>query len=52
MQHRLEELRSEHAGDAVALEISRESQEEIDLYREHGDCYGYGFFVMARPLRA
>ena len=52
MEHRLEALRGEYAGDAMALEILQESQEEIDLYRQHGDCYGYAFFVMSRPPRA
>jgi SAM-dependent methyltransferase len=40
--------RAEHAGDAEALAVTARMEEEIDLYRRHGDSFGYVFFVMAR----
>ena len=48
MQAVLEDFRTRHAGDAEALAVAARSQGEIDLYREHGDAFGYGFFVMRR----
>ncbi len=37
-----------HAGDPEALAVADRSQHEIDVYRRHGDTFGYGFFVMQR----
>ena len=37
-----------HPGDSEALALAARMEHEIDLYRRHGDFYGYGFFVMAR----
>lgn len=47
-QARLEELREKYAGDEIAMEVIAMAQEEIDLYREHADCYGYDFYVLRK----
>jgi len=44
----LERFRVAHAGDDEALEVAARSQYELDLYRRHPECFGYGFFVMQR----
>ncbi len=46
MQDRLDRLASKYAGDPVAEAVIAESREEIAVFREHGDTYGYVFLVM------
>ena len=45
IEARLAELREKHAGDPLGLELLAEHEVEIDMYRRHGHCYGYEFFV-------
>ena len=47
LEPRLDRLERKYAGDALAEAVLREQREEIALYRDHGDCYGYMFLVMA-----
>lgn len=44
----LERFRAAHADDPQALAVAARSEREIEVYRAHGDCFGYVFFVMAR----
>lgn len=48
IEARLATLRERHAGDDAALAVLDAEQAEIDLYRRHGDAFGYVFFVMQR----
>jgi SAM-dependent methyltransferase len=48
MLERIEGLRVTYQGDAVAMAVLEECQAEVDVFRRHGDSYGYAFFV-ARP---
>lgn len=47
MQDRLDGLAPKYAGDPVAEAVIAESREEIAVFREYGDTYGYVFLVMA-----
>ena len=47
IERRLAELAPKYAGDPVGEAVLREAREEIELYRNHADSYGYAFFVMA-----
>jgi SAM-dependent methyltransferase len=49
MAARIEHLAPSYAGDPVACEVLDACRMEIDVYREHGDCYGYAFFVLQKP---
>jgi SAM-dependent methyltransferase len=40
--------KAEHPEDAEALAVIAQMEQEIEIYRHHGDSFGYGFFVMAR----
>ncbi|MEZ5559597.1 MAG: class I SAM-dependent methyltransferase [Pseudomonadales bacterium] len=46
MRARLGELRKRHAGDAVAMSVLDECEQEIALFERHSDCYAYAFLVM------
>jgi SAM-dependent methyltransferase len=48
MGARLAALRDRHAGDAAAQGALDEMQAEVDLYRRHGDSYGYEMIVARR----
>jgi SAM-dependent methyltransferase len=48
MTERIERLRALPGRDAAAIAVLDECLAEIDVYRRHGDSYGYAFFV-ARP---
>jgi len=48
IEKRLVMLREKYAGNEVALARIAKTQEEIDLRREHGDCYGYVFYVLRK----
>lgn len=45
MGARLDILEERYAGDPAARAVLEGSREEIAFYRQHGDCYGYAFFV-------
>ena len=47
MQERIELVRARFTGSPTAEAVLRECEQEIVMYREHSDCYGYTFFVMA-----
>lgn len=44
----LTDFRLRYAGNDEALEVAARSQAEIEIYRQHPDAFGYGFFVMRR----
>ena len=39
----------EWAGLPEAEAVLREATDEIEMYRQHGNCFGYAFFVMRKP---
>jgi serine/threonine-protein kinase HipA len=41
-------FRARHPGDAQATAVAEEAESEIDLYRRHGDAYGYVFYLAQR----
>jgi len=45
---RLFELKEKYAGDQEALAVIGSSEYEIEMFREHSDCYGYTFFAAER----
>jgi len=45
MASRLDDLEPCYAGDPAAQAVLEECREEIAVYRQYGDCYGYAFFV-------
>jgi SAM-dependent methyltransferase len=49
LEARLADFRVRCAGDAEALALIEGEQAEIDLYRRHGDSYGYVFYVAQAP---
>jgi SAM-dependent methyltransferase len=48
MESRIATLRARHAGDATAEGALGEMQAEVDMYRRHGDSYGYEMIVARR----
>ena len=48
LAERAARFRAEHPEDAEALAVTTGMEHEIEIYRRHGDTFGYGFFVMAR----
>jgi hypothetical protein len=48
MSRRIESLAQRYRGDAVAERVLEACREEIAIYRDHADCYGYAFFVVRR----
>ncbi len=48
MEENLKRLRVEHQGNESALAKIASTQEEIDLYRNFADCYGYVFYVLQK----
>lgn len=46
LEKRLVELRSKYKDDGAALSIIEGTQQEIDLYRDYSDYYGYVFYIM------
>ena len=46
MAGRIEAVAARHEGDPLAEAVLEESREEIAVYREHADCYGYVFMVL------
>ena len=49
MKARLDALDERYRGDATSAAVLAECREEIDVYRRHGDWYGYAFFVARKP---
>ena len=41
-------FRARHPGDAQAASVADEAESEIELYRRHGDAYGYVFYLARR----
>lgn len=51
LEARLRALRcGQYAGNALAQAILDSTQQQIDLYREYSDCYGYVFYVLKKRL--
>jgi SAM-dependent methyltransferase len=48
MRERIERLHVDFGADPAAAAVLDECTSEIDVYRHHGDSYGYAFFI-ARP---
>ena len=48
IEHRLAALRRQYRNDAQALAVLDEEQQEIDLFRNYGDYYGYVFYIMQK----
>jgi|SRR3989344_3207658 len=48
MEKRLTMLRERHKDNESALARIAESQQEIDVYRNYSDCYGYVFYIMQK----
>ena len=46
IEKRIAELRTKYAGKPEAIAELDAEQEEIEMYRNHGDSYGYVFYVM------
>ena len=46
MAQRIEVVAARHEGDPVAGAVLDEAREEIAVYREFADCYGYLFIVL------
>lgn len=46
---KLAAFEAKYAGDEAALAVASMERREIELYREHGDAYGYVFFVGRIP---
>ncbi len=49
MQHRIEKLRGQYAGNDEAVAILDQIAQEPEMHRRHSDCYAYEFFVARRP---
>lgn len=48
MEERVEEFRARYSQVPEALETMNYFQEEIDLYREYSEYYGYMFFILQK----
>jgi len=46
MESRIKELWKQYAGNEEAQKILDSLHEEIDLYRNYSDCYGYVFYII------
>lgn len=42
-------FRARHLGDAQAAAVADDAESEIELYRRHGDAYGYVFYLAVSP---
>ncbi|MBU0497413.1 MAG: methyltransferase domain-containing protein [Candidatus Thermoplasmatota archaeon] len=49
LEKRLQTLRSKYKNNPEALEMIKEEQKEIDLYRKHNHWYGSVFYIMQKP---
>jgi SAM-dependent methyltransferase len=49
MAVRIDALTRRYRHDSVASAVLDECRHEIDVFREHSDCYGYAFFVARNP---
>jgi SAM-dependent methyltransferase len=48
MEKELARLNMKYQGNEIALDIFEEMKNEIDLYKEFSDFYGYAFFIMQK----
>ena len=48
LAERTARCKAEHPENAEALGVTARIEHEIEIYRRHGDSFGYGFFLMAR----
>jgi ubiquinone/menaquinone biosynthesis C-methylase UbiE len=48
LETRIASLREKYPGDVEANQQLAEAQQEIDLYRQYSDWYGYVFYVMQK----
>ncbi len=46
MAARIEEVAARHAGDPMVEELLAEHRQEIAVFRDHADCYGYMFMML------
>ena len=49
VERRIDELSSSWASDATAAQLLDSMRAEVDLYKKHGDSYGYYFLVLRKP---
>ena len=49
LARRMDTLERDHANDPATLKFLASERREIDLFRAHGDTYGYVFYLMRRP---
>ena len=50
MEHRIDELDTAWAADPERQQVLAAMRHEIDIFRHHGDTYGYVFLVLQKPL--
>jgi SAM-dependent methyltransferase len=48
MENELTRLNKKYQGNKIALGIFEEMKNEINLYKEYSDFYGYAFFIMQK----
>ena len=46
LEARIAMLKKKYAGDSEATALLETETKEMKLYRNHSDCYGYGFFIL------
>ena len=46
MEEEIKRLNNKYQGNEIALSIFEEMENEINLYKEYSDFYGYEFFIM------
>ena len=51
MEKRVTEMEKKYASDPIAAAVVAESREEIEVYRDYADYYGYVFLVMQLEAR-
>lgn len=49
MSARVTELEARYRDDAAALAVLAACRDEVEVYREYADWYGYAFFVAKKP---
>lgn len=52
LEERINQLRKQYQNDPEGIEEINENAEEIDLYRQFSEWYGYSFFVLKKPLQS
>ena len=46
LQESLNGFRTRHQNDSLAQDLANRCQQEIDIWQDYGECYGYEFFVL------